>query len=533
MQELEARRYRITGVLGKGGFGKVYRATLEGAGGFHKNVAIKLLRDEEVPELTLRRFRDEARILGLVRDRAIVNVDPPTRLAGRWAVVMEYVDGASLQQLLKLGPIPASVTAELVQEIARVLDKVYRAPGPQGEPLRLLHRDIKPANVQVTPDGEVKILDFGIAKADFSSREAHTQAYVGGTKGFIAPERLEGRDGPAGDVFSLGVTAHLLIFGDRPTRRQMMGLEDPDTSELEKDAVDLVALASRMRAVDPEARPSAREVEEACGRIRRVSEGPSLRNWAEENVPRANALAQDDDMVGSVLSETLAAAVSDSRDRLASGLHFVTEDTPTLHRREGPSRLAYTLLALVLLAAVVMLAASAGSAVLGGGVLLLGLGERSEEVAAAPGTPGTPQLPRSAPAEVVVPAPVAAPVEPETAPTPKDPAPKGPAPEEPAPAAPKPVAPAPAPKPEAPEPAPVEANPTFVVTFASAPLGADVVVDGRAVGQTPVMGVQLTEGEHSVKMVSDSETIVKTIVVGRRAPNRYVWKGGDTWEAHY
>jgi hypothetical protein len=57
---------------------------MEGAGGFHKDVAIKLMRDEDVPELSLQRFRDEARILGLVRDRAIVNVDPPTRLAGRW-----------------------------------------------------------------------------------------------------------------------------------------------------------------------------------------------------------------------------------------------------------------------------------------------------------------------------------------------------------------------------------------------------------------------------------------------------------------
>ncbi|MCA9492421.1 MAG: PEGA domain-containing protein, partial [Myxococcales bacterium] len=74
---------------------------------------------------------------------------------------------------------------------------------------------------------------------------------------------------------------------------------------------------------------------------------------------------------------------------------------------------------------------------------------------------------------------------------------------------------------------------TITITFASVPLGADVEVDGKPIGRTPVMGVQLTEGAHSVKMISDSETLVKTITVGRRNPSRYVWKGGDAWEAHY
>ncbi|MCB9683897.1 MAG: serine/threonine protein kinase [Alphaproteobacteria bacterium] len=547
MQELEARRYRITGVLGKGGFGKVYRATMEGAGGFHKNVAIKLLRDADVPELTLQRFRDEARILGLIRDRAIVNVDPPTRLAGRWAVVMEYVDGTSLQRLLKLGPVPAAVTAEILQEIARVLDKVYRSPGPSGEPLRLLHRDIKPANIQITPDGEVKILDFGIAKADFSSREAHTQAYVGGTKGFIAPERLQGRDGPEGDIFSLGVTAHLMILGERPSRRQMMGLEDPDTSEYEQDTQEMIALCNRMRSVDPDNRPAAREVEETCAAIRRRSDGISLRRWAEENVERANALSRDDEMVGSVLSETLAAQLP-SEDRLQGGHHFVLSEGEG-RSDQGPSRLAYGMLGAIGLLAVVGLAIGAGSFVLGGGVLILGLGEDQEE-ALAPATPGqarpgrperpkpTPSpTPTTAPAPVAPqpeerPAPAPAPATPTPTPTPQP----APAPDPtPAPTpAPAPATPTPTPQPTPhPAPEPEVAAATITITFASVPLGADVEVDGKVIGRTPVMGVQLTEGSHTVKMISDSETVVKTIVVGRRNPSRYVWKGGDAWEAHY
>ena len=79
----DRRRYQILGVLGQGGFGRVYRARLQGPQGFVKDVAIKLLNDPDAPESVLRRFRDESRILGLIRDRAVINVDPPTRLEGR------------------------------------------------------------------------------------------------------------------------------------------------------------------------------------------------------------------------------------------------------------------------------------------------------------------------------------------------------------------------------------------------------------------------------------------------------------------
>lgn len=563
--QVEARRYTITGVLGKGGFGNVYRATMDGAGGFTKKVAIKLLRDAEVPELTLRRFRDEARILGLVRDRAIVNVDPPTRLAGRWAVVMEYVEGASIQRLLQLGPIPPGVVAEIVQEVARVLDKVYRAPGPnENEPLRLLHRDLKPANLQITPDGEVKVLDFGIAKADFATREAHTQAYVGGTKGFIAPERLEGQDGPEGDVFSLGVTAHVMLTGERPSRRQMMGLEASSTASLPADAQEMLALATRMRSPDPARRPSAREVEEACAKIRRADAGASLRNWAEENIPKANAVRPDDDLVGHVLTETLAAMPSE--ERLAAGHELLDRRSRASGAASAPAprgdRLLRVALFGVLALAVMMLGVSLASFVLGGGVLAINLGGgvAQTDLPEAPERPVTAPVPATAapaadPAGVDPAAAAPAPEEPAPTPAPEpateptateptaaEPTATSPAPPAPADAAPKPrpgttpkpgAGAAPGTPPETPAPEPAAAAATYPVTFGSAPLGAAVFVDGKPQGETPIVNLALSAGTHHIKMVSDQGTIERDIQVGSRAAKRFVWKGGTAWESYY
>ena len=530
MNELDARRYRITAVLGTGGNGKVYRATLQGAGGFEKDVAIKLMRDDEVPELALQRFRDEARILGLIRDRAIVTVDPPTRLAGRWAVVMEYVDGASLQRLMKLGPIPAGVVAEIVREIARALDKVYRQNGPNGEPLHLLHRDIKPANLQITPDGEVKILDFGIAKANFETREAETQAYIGGTRGFIAPERLEGVDTPAGDIFSLGVTAHWMLMGQRPTRREMMGLDEVEDTDLNAVGRTLLALFTRMRAVAPVLRPTAREVEALCAEIGQASGGPSLREWAEEEVPKAIALHEGDPMVGSVLTETLA--VLPTAERL-EGQELILPPEPRQRRRRRkrvfPWMLAGSAVAVVLVAVpaavltAVMWAAStdpepdplplerpAGPVTL--------VGPFSDPTSPPPAAPPAAEVDEATPDD-----PATAAIRPAPAPSEARP---------PAPARSRVRRPAPA-RSDPRRTAPPEAVSTRTITITSVPMGADLFIDDRAMGQTPLLGHAFPEGTYRLKVVSDSETSLRTIEIGRRTPSRYVWKGGDQWEDHY
>lgn len=110
----DSRAYRLISALGQGGFGSVYRGELRGASGFTKQVAIKLLNEEasKVEDFKAR-LRDEARLLALLHHRAIVHVEDLVRIQGRWAVVMEFVAGADLKELMALGPIPPRPVCEL------------------------------------------------------------------------------------------------------------------------------------------------------------------------------------------------------------------------------------------------------------------------------------------------------------------------------------------------------------------------------------------------------------------------------------
>jgi serine/threonine protein kinase len=306
------RRYHVTGILGRGGFGTVYRARMEGAGGFQKDVAIKILRDENPPADVLARFRDEARILGLVRNPHVVGVDPPVRLGGRWAVVMEFVDGTSCEEVLHSTVFPPGVALEVCAVVAETLFELWSATDPDGAPLRILHRDLKPSNIQITPTGHVKLLDFGVARAEFASRETSTVAEIGGTPGYIAPERLEGRDGHEADVFSLGVVLHRLVTRQRPP--PPVGTGDPMEPKA-RAALDglladpsvkvVVDFAATLRAPDWRDRPSGDRIAAECRALRAKVPGKGLREWSKGHVPSAPQQSPDA-MVGRTLSETIS-----------------------------------------------------------------------------------------------------------------------------------------------------------------------------------------------------------------------------------
>ena len=283
--------YRITRVIGQGAFGTVYEGERVGEG-LSRRVAMKLLHTAYTGHAMVEgRLRDEARMLSLIRHRAIVGVDDLIRVDGAWCVVMEYVDGADLAELLESGPVPPRAALQVAEEVASALHAAYSQPGPDGRALHLVHRDVKPANIRLTPRGDVKLLDFGVARAEFNEREASTRAAGIGTIIYMAAERFRGEDTPAGDVYALGVSLFQLLTGvppgasaaDADRRPPGRSLRPQWTWLLELDS-DLHDLLVAMMADEPGDRPTARDCARRLSELRLRIPGVPLEDWAETTI---------------------------------------------------------------------------------------------------------------------------------------------------------------------------------------------------------------------------------------------------------
>ncbi len=297
----EGRRYHVQHVLGRGGFGTVYQAEMISGGGFAKPVALKVLNQEmggmaEVAQ----RLRDEARLLGRLKHPAILRVDDLVQLEGAWTVVMELLAGANLHQLVRAsGPLPLGVALEVAHVVAGALHAAHDRPGPGGEPLRVLHRDIKPSNIQLTPLGEVKVLDFGVARASFATREAATRSLIFGSVGYMAPERMAGRDSHAGDVYALGVVVYEILAGkrlgtacSRPSLQAALVEEALGALAELQDDEELHDLLRAALAFEPEARPRAEQFQRRARRLRARFPDPWMSDWADSVLPAVMQLQE-------------------------------------------------------------------------------------------------------------------------------------------------------------------------------------------------------------------------------------------------
>jgi predicted Ser/Thr protein kinase len=225
---LIANRYEVLLRLGTGGFGNVYKAhdrLLE------RVVAVKTLHAGAAitPELRERFLREARATARLQHDNAVSLYD-----AGEDGddlfLVLEYVEGRSLGQILASGPLETRAAVSIIADVARALDAAHR--------LGIVHRDVKPANILIRDDGRVKVADFGIARL-IGESELTVEGVVVGTPRYMSPEQLEGRQvGPPSDIFSLGCVGR----------------------EMVTDAADLGSIVIEMLQRDAEKRPSAADV---------------------------------------------------------------------------------------------------------------------------------------------------------------------------------------------------------------------------------------------------------------------------------
>ena len=234
-------RYDLFLKIASGGMATVYVGGLSGAAGFRRIVAIKrahphLLEDPIFKAMLVA----EAKMAALVRHPNVIGVHDVEELEGELLLVMEYIEGASLAQVIMAGTnrsaIDASIALRIIRDACEGLHAIHQLCDDDGQPLGLVHRDISPQNILVGIDGMARVADFGIAKAsapEWAAQHTATGALRGKT-GYMAPEYVETCVcEPQSDVFSLGVVAWEAL-----TRRRLFkGSSDIETIKLIRSLV--------------------------------------------------------------------------------------------------------------------------------------------------------------------------------------------------------------------------------------------------------------------------------------------------------
>lgn len=215
-------RYRIDRRLGIGGIAEVFLAWQTGPGGFERKVALKrplpyLVEDPQCAAM----FLDEARIASQLQHRNVVRVYEIDKHDGAYYIAMEYIDGPSLRTLIRAAwsrhvGVPVPVGVSIGAAILAALGHAHEQCDPNGRPLGVVHRDVTPSNVLLSSAGEVKLVDFGIARAGSQLHQTRT-GQIRGTLPYMSPEQASGMPlDHRADLYSAAVVIYELLTGKRP-----------------------------------------------------------------------------------------------------------------------------------------------------------------------------------------------------------------------------------------------------------------------------------------------------------------------------
>jgi serine/threonine-protein kinase len=376
-------RYRLLARVASGGMATVYVGEQCSAAGFKRLVAIKRAHAHLLEDPQFRRsFVAEARLASLLRHRNIVSVTDVEDIGRDLIIVMDYVDGGALSDLLESGdesgpPLPIPIALKIIGDACAGLAAAHQARSEDGTPLGLVHRDVSPHNILIGCDGSVYLTDFGIAKAMQSTTQTET-GVLKGKFAYMAPEYILGkRATQESDVFSMGVVlwealTGRRLFAERSEMATLGKVAAPVPAPLVSTFIDadegLDTLVARAVAKDPEARyASIAELHDALQHyVRKAMHSATASDVADvvrqllgDALSERRALLQaaiERRAVHSARDAKVVDEITKTRSPEVKPHTEVTSDTAMSIRTDAdaapPSRLLrYALLATVLLAA--------------------------------------------------------------------------------------------------------------------------------------------------------------------------------------
>jgi len=337
-------KYRLIAVLARGGMGDVYLATADGIAGFSKLLVVKELRaDQADDDVYVNMFMDEARLAARLNHPNIVQAIEVGSDGPRRFLVMEYLDGQPLHRVLRRAGreghrLTIGLRVRVLADVLEALAYAHTLAEFDGSPLGIVHRDVSP-QIFLTYDGQVKLIDFGIAKTRLSSQQT-TAGVLKGKVRYMAPEQARGHAVDARtDVFSCGVVLWELLLGQGPweghTELQVLDglmraaiprLADTPPHLPQDLSTDLVAVVDRATSVAPGDRyPTARAMRDALlgclAPVRRDNHGEELREIV------ASLFAEERRELGAIVDAQLREISSQSSLKVVSLTRVRTEES--------------------------------------------------------------------------------------------------------------------------------------------------------------------------------------------------------------
>ncbi len=509
-EPVEFGRYRLLSLLGQGAMARVYKAQLAGPMSFKKTVAVKRIdRQITADDKLVKALINEALLGGTLRHKNIVEIYEFGDVGGEYFMAMEYVEGWTLDTILgncrtEGRWVPRSVVVGLLEQILRGLAYAHDLQDEEGRPQNLVHRDLKPANLMLSTTGDLKVMDFGIAKADSNLYKTGAADIVKGTPVYMSPEQIRNeRLDRRSDLFSIGSVLHEMITLQVPFQGDslvqiigaiMKGDISQPQARVARRFPEMEAMLARLMAPDREARFAA--AQEALATLEEIKPtleiSPTLGEWLQSiraTLPRPrehgdfgpdgppSPLTLAGQEVPSARVGTAPVEAPRPRRTTQAGVAPVAPTRKKARRRDGRGSAGWIVAGLLTLAG-------------GAGVWWTktqapqedpSRREATREVTAPPVVSAPPPAELPASDAVVVPAPTPAPTEP---------------------AVHKKAAPAAVPEttpvievvPPPTPPAPVGMG---KLDLNSQPW-SNVKVDGQPIGIVPIRGLELAEGSHTV-----------------------------------